>query len=118
MMPKKEKKKRNLFLAEHRSATAPRKGERKATIIAAAELAMPRQRVLYAGSDGSAQYALKNKGKNPAMTVVAKAELAQSYMAQDQMDFLSSIMIPLLFYLMAPESMPVPGKSPMPPPRR
>ena len=30
-----------------------------------------------------AQYDLKNTGKNPAMTVVANAEFAQSYKAQD-----------------------------------
>jgi hypothetical protein len=36
------------------------------------------------------QYRLKKMGKNPAITVVAKAELAQSYRLHEMTDFLSS----------------------------
>ena len=44
----------------------------------ASELAMPSCAVLCTGSAPALQYCLKNTGKKPAMTVVAKAELAQS----------------------------------------
>jgi hypothetical protein len=40
------------------------------------------------------QYCLKNTGKNPAMTLVAKAELAQSYMDQE-ITFLVAIFSPI-----------------------
>jgi len=40
---------------------------------------------------GLAQYALKKSGKKPAITVVAKAEFAQSYMAQPQTDLRSFV---------------------------
>lgn len=39
--------------------------------------------VLSAGERSAAQKDLKKSGKNPAMTVVAKAEFAQSYNAQE-----------------------------------
>jgi hypothetical protein len=42
-----------------------------------------------------AQYCLKNRGKKPAITVVANAELAQSYMAQEIFCLLSSIFLSL-----------------------
>jgi hypothetical protein len=45
-------------------------------------LAIPSRKVLTAGSTPAFQYSLKNRGKNPAMTVVANAEFAQSYRAQ------------------------------------
>jgi len=38
--------------------------------------------VLVAASTPEFQYSLKKTGKKPAITVVAKAEFAQSYMAQ------------------------------------
>jgi hypothetical protein len=44
----------------------------------AAELIAPSQNVDSVGASGDAQYCLKNSGKNPAITTVAKAELAQS----------------------------------------
>jgi hypothetical protein len=37
---------------------------------------------------------LKKIGKNPAMTVVAKAEFAQSYITQPQTVFLSEFKMP------------------------
>jgi hypothetical protein len=37
------------------------------------------------------QYCLKKMGKKPAMTVVAKAEFAQSYLAQPQTDLRSFV---------------------------
>ena len=46
-------------------------------------LARPSRKVLTATSAPALQYCLKNTGKKPAMTVVANAELAQSYSAQD-----------------------------------
>ncbi|MGD9320752.1 MAG: hypothetical protein PVH99_12335, partial [Desulfobacteraceae bacterium] len=47
------------------------------------ELAMPNRKVLVVTSTPVLQYCLKNTGKNPAMTLVAKAELAQSYKDQE-----------------------------------
>jgi len=43
---------------------------------------MPSLEVLTLASTPLLQYCLKNNGKKPAMTVVAKAELAKSYSAQ------------------------------------
>ena len=40
--------------------------------------AMPSQKVRSPGIRLAAQYLAKNSGKNPAMTVVAKVEFAQS----------------------------------------
>lgn len=39
-------------------------------------------------------YTLKNTGKKPAITMVAKAELAQSYMAQPQTALPAFFMLP------------------------
>ena len=64
-----------------------------ATIIPAIELAKPSRAVETVASTPWDQYFLKNMGKNPAMTVVAKAELAQSYMAQETIDFLLYLFI-------------------------
>jgi hypothetical protein len=58
------------------------------TMRLAMEFASPRRKVLVVASTPTFQYSLKNTGKKPAITVVAKAELAQSYRAQD-MTFLS-----------------------------
>ena len=44
--------------------------------------ASPSQKLLVVAATSALQYCLKNRGKKPAMTVVAKAEFAQSYMAQ------------------------------------
>jgi len=44
----------------------------------ATELITPSQNVDSVGASDAAQYCFKNSGKNPAMTTVAKAELAQS----------------------------------------
>lgn len=47
------------------------------------ELATPSQNVRVPGARPWAQYAEKNSGKKPAITVVANDELAQSYNAHD-----------------------------------
>jgi hypothetical protein len=44
----------------------------------AAALVTPSRKVLSVTSTPASHYCLKNTGKNPAMTVVAKAEFAQS----------------------------------------
>ena len=44
----------------------------------ASELTSPSRRVLSVTDTPVFQYSLKNTGKKPAITVVAKAELAQS----------------------------------------
>jgi len=69
---------RSLFLREPPSAIAPSIGASNATIRLEMELAIPRRAVLVLTSVPKLQYCLKKIGKNPAMTVVAKAELAQS----------------------------------------
>ena len=61
-----------------RSAMAPRIGASTATTRLAAALATPNWNVLTVTSLPALQYFLKNNGKNPANTVVAKAEFAQS----------------------------------------
>src|SRR5690606_380898 len=65
-----------------RSAIAPSSGANTAMARLARPLARPKRKVLTVGSAPTLQYCLKNTGKKPAMTVVAKAELAQSYSAQ------------------------------------
>ena len=64
---------------------APRIGATRATRIPAAELANPSWAVLTTGSVPTVQYSLKKIGKKEAMTVVAKAEFAQSYMTHPNM---------------------------------
>jgi len=56
----------------------------------AAELAIPSLAVLITGSLPTVQYPLKKIGKKEAMTVVAKAELAQSYRAHPNIALRSS----------------------------
>ena len=53
------------------------------------ELPSPSWAVLRFTSVPWLQYCLKKSGKKPAITVVAKAELAQSYKAQPQTAFWS-----------------------------
>jgi hypothetical protein len=65
-------------LAVPLSAIAPKKGAKTATTIEAMELAKPRYHVLKVTLSVFDQYSLKNTGKNPAITVVANALLAQS----------------------------------------
>ena len=79
----------NLFFADPLSAIAPRIGAMTATSNPARELPNPSWAVLTLTSVPRLQYFLKKRGKKPAMTVVAKAELAQSYMAQPQIAFFS-----------------------------
>ena len=68
----------NFFLAVPWSAIAPRKGDKAAIKMDAVEFANPKYHVLRVTLSVVDQYSLKNTGKNPAMTVVAKALLAQS----------------------------------------
>jgi hypothetical protein len=70
-------------------------GARITTRILARAFALPSMKVLSDTAKSPAQYFLKNRGKKPAITVVAKAELAQSYMAQDIFCFLSSTLLSL-----------------------
>ena len=60
------------------SATAPRIGAATRMNALASELAKPSWAVLVTASLPVLQYCLKNTGKKPAMTVVAKTEFAQS----------------------------------------
>ena len=60
------------------SATAPKKGAIRTINNPDKEFAIPSMPVLSASVKLLAQKLLKNKGKNPAMTVVANAEFAQS----------------------------------------
>src|ERR1700724_1885145 len=64
------------------SAMAPTSGATSATMKLAAPLAIPRRKVLSVAGTPAFQNCLKNCEKNPAMTVQANEELAQSYMAQ------------------------------------
>src|SRR5512135_1031514 len=66
---------------ELRSAMAPTIGASSATTRLARPLASPRRNVLSVAGTPAFQNCLKNTGKKPAMTVQAKAELAQSYSA-------------------------------------
>ncbi len=72
------------------SAIAPSTGANKATMIPAMEFARPNLAVLIVVSVPALQNCLKNTGKKPAMTVVAKAEFAQSYRAHPKTAFLLS----------------------------
>ena len=87
-MPINAKKRRNFFLEVPLSAMAPNTGAQRATAIPAMEFASPSRAVLIVVSAPTLQNCLKKIGKNPAITVVAKAELAQSYMAQPKIAFL------------------------------
>lgn len=69
------------------SAIEPKNGAINATIIEAIEFANPNLAVVSTFETPALQYAPKKIGKKPAITVVAKAEFAQSYMAHDQIDF-------------------------------
>src|SRR5262245_974411 len=71
-----------LTLAPPRSAAAPIRGASTAIAKLPTPLPTPSRNVLTVGSLPALQYCLKKTGKKPAITVVAKAELAQSYRAQ------------------------------------
>jgi len=60
---------------------APTSGATSATIKLAIPLARPNRKVLSVAGTPAFQKFLKNSGKNPAMTVQANDEFAQSYMA-------------------------------------
>jgi len=78
MMPVRAKKTRNRFFAVPLSAMAPSAGDARAMMMPEREFPMPSRAVLTVGSMPAHQYCLKKMGKNPAITVVAKAEFAQS----------------------------------------
>src|SRR5690606_26960721 len=60
------------------SASAPSQGESTASTKLDTPFTIPSQNVLVVASCPTVRCCLKNKGKNTTMTVVAKAELAQS----------------------------------------
>ncbi len=64
------------------SAIAPMSGAISATMTLAMPFARPRRNVLSVASTPAFQNCLKYSGKNPAITVVANAEFAQSHSAQ------------------------------------
>src|ERR1700694_1176224 len=70
---------------------APRIGERSAITMLPMELARPNRNVVIVASAPSLQYCFRNSGKNADITVIANAEFAQSYSAQDMTFRRSSI---------------------------
>jgi len=78
MIPRNANRIKNFFLAVALSAIAPINGAIAATTIDAMEFAKPKYQVLKVTLSVLDQYSLKNTGKKPAITVVAKALLAQS----------------------------------------
>src|SRR5256885_15329801 len=70
---------------------APKIGERSAMMMLPMELARPSRKVVRVASAPSLQYCLSNSGKNADITVMANAEFAQSYSAQDMTFRRSSI---------------------------
>lgn len=77
-MPMTAKNNRKRLRALPRSAMAPSTGAIIMMSRLASELAAPSQKLLAVTDRSALQYCLKNSGKNPAITTVAKAELAQS----------------------------------------
>ena len=68
-------------------------GAKIATAKPANALPIPSRAVLKLTSVPILQNCLKKTGKKPAITVVAKLEFAQSYMAQPQTDFFGNFMM-------------------------
>src|SRR5688572_24385813 len=79
--PSKVKKVSSRTRVPPRSAAAPNKGASAAITKPAMPLALPSRSVVTVASAPALQYLLKKTGKNPAITVQANAELAQSYIA-------------------------------------
>ena len=77
-MPIYAKKRRNFFFDVPLSAIAPRTGASNAIVVPPMEFASPSLAVLTVASTPELQNSLKKRGKNPAMIVVANAELPQS----------------------------------------
>ena len=77
-MPSAVKAARYFLRAPPLSATAPSTGAATRMKALAMELAKPSCAVLVTASLPTLQYSLKNTGKNPAITVVANTEFAQS----------------------------------------
>src|SRR5258705_1842902 len=63
---------------------APRTGERSAMTMLPMELARPNRNVVSVASAPSLQYCFRKSGKKADITVMANAELAQSYSAQEK----------------------------------
>src|SRR6267378_5578437 len=63
---------------------APRTGERSAMTMLPKELARPNRNVVSVASAPSLQYCFRKSGKKADITVMANAELAQSYSAQER----------------------------------
>ena len=78
MIPKKAKSPRKNFFLLAISARAPKKGAMQTIINPEIEFAVPSHAELSGPDKSSAQKLLKKIGKNPAITVVANAEFAQS----------------------------------------
>src|SRR4029453_15002011 len=70
-----------VFFSGRGSAMAPRTGAMRATIVTAMVVAQANRDVATAGGSPVAAYSLKNGGNTATMTVVQKAEFAQSYIA-------------------------------------
>src|SRR5712691_8759876 len=85
------KKIRQRFLVPPWSAIAPRIGERSAMTMLPMELARPNRNVVSVASAPSLQYCFRKRGKKADITVMANAELAQSYSAQERTFRRSSI---------------------------
>jgi hypothetical protein len=65
------------------SAIAPRIGESSAIAMPPMELASPSRKVVIVASTPALQYCFRKSGKNADITVMANAEFAQSYKAQE-----------------------------------
>ena len=80
------------FLRPPTSARAPSNGAIKTTIKLATAFAAPKKNVLSVASKPPPQYCLNKRGKKPAITAVAYAEFAQSYMAHEKIFLLVNLL--------------------------
>ena len=71
------------FFFPVKSAIAPKIGANTTIMNPETELTVPSKAVEATSLNSAAQKDLKKRGKNPANTVVAKTEFAQSYNAQE-----------------------------------
>ena len=71
------------FFFPVKSAIAPKIGANTTIMNPEIELTVPSKAVEATSVNSPAQNDLKKRGKNPASTVVAKTEFAQSYNAQE-----------------------------------
>ena len=78
MIPRKANSPKKSFFLLVMSARAPKKGAMQTIINPETEFAVPNHAELSGPDKSPAQKLLKKIGKNPAITVVANAEFAQS----------------------------------------